>query len=272
MYQQFFGFREHPFNITPDPRFLYLSNEHKEALAHLRYGIEQRKGFLLITGEIGCGKTLLCRTLLQSLDPEVYESAWLYSSYMTPAQLIRSILKELDMPISKLPENDHWEALNNFILNKAQKGKEIILIIDEAQNLSFELMETIRLLSNLETHQRKLLQILLVGQPELKIKINQPQLRQLKQRIQVYYDLQPLSKAETQNYINHRLSLVSQRPDCPKITYGSFKAIYKYSKGVPRVINHLFDKTLMSAYGRMSQRIEKQDVKKAIQDLERLSL
>ena len=179
MYRQFFGFSEDPFNITPDPRFLFLSEEHNAALMLLRYGLEQSKGFMVITGEVGCGKTLLCRSLLQSLDENLFETAWLYSSNITQEQLIRSILKEIGMPASKLPETDHFEVLNDYLLSKINKGKEILLIIDEAQNLSYELLESIRLLSNLETHQRKLLQILLVGQPELKAKLNQPQLRQL---------------------------------------------------------------------------------------------
>ncbi|MDR0755773.1 MAG: AAA family ATPase [Puniceicoccales bacterium] len=271
MYQQFFGFSEHPFNITPDPKFLYLSPAHREALSHLRYGIEQRKGFLVITGEVGCGKTLLCRTLLQSLDNSIFESAWLYSCQMSTEQLIRSVLKELEMPITKLPEHDHLDALNDFLLSKIKKGKEILLIIDEAQNLSYELLESIRLLSNLETEQRKLLQILLLGQPEFKFKLNQPQLRQLKQRILVYYELTTLSLEETKNYINHRLGLVSKQAGFPKFTYGAFRRIYKYTRGIPRVINHLCDKALISAYARLASKIEKKDIRNAIEDIERLS-
>ena len=272
MYRQFFGFSEDPFNITPDPKFLFLSEEHNAALTLLKYGLEQFKGFMVITGEVGCGKTLLCRTLLQSLDENLYETAWLYSSNITQEQLIRSILKELGMPVSKLPETDHFEALNDFLLAKTNKGKAVLLLIDEAQNLSYELLETIRLLSNLETNQRKLLQILLVGQPELKVKLNQPQLRQLKQRILVYYELHPLDKKSTQQYINHRLNLTCQQPGLPKISYPAFKQIYKYSKGVPRVINNVCDKALMATYVRLSKKMEKKDVVQAIKDIERLSL
>lgn len=272
MYQQFFGLTEYPFHITPDPRFLYLSSTHNEALAHLRYGIEQRKGFMVITGEVGCGKTLLCRTLLNSLDESVFESAWLYSPQINFEQLIRTILKELGAPSSKLPETDHLDALNEFLLSKAKKGKEVLLIIDEAQNLSYELLEQIRLLSNLETEQRKLLQILLLGQPELRVKLNQPQLRQLKQRVLVYYDLTPLSKSETKRYINHRLSLVSQQPGLPKFTYGAFKKISRHGNGIPRVINNLCDKALLASFSRLSTKVEKKDVQKAIDDIERLTL
>lgn len=272
MYRQFFGFSEDPFNITPDPKFLFLSEEYNAALTLLRYGIEQSKGFMVITGEVGCGKTLLCRSLLQSLDEEKVETAWLYSSNITQEQLIRSILKEIGMPASKLPETDHFEVLNEYLLGKIAKGKEILLIIDEAQNLSYELLESIRLLSNLETNQRKLLQILLIGQPELKVKLNQPQLRQLKQRILVYYELHPLSAKETLHYINHRLNLVSQQPGFPKITYRAFKRIFKYSKGVPRIINNVCDKALMATYARLGKKLESKDVKQAIEDIERLSL
>lgn len=271
MYQQFFGFSKLPFNITPDPDFLFASEEHENALKALKYGIEQSKGFLVITGEVGCGKTLICRALLRMLDESRYETAWLYSSKITQEQLIRSILKELGMLASKLPETDHLEVLNDFLLSKINKGKEILLIIDEAQNLSCNLLESIRLLSNLETDQRKLLQILLVGQPELKLTLNLPQLRQLKQRILVYYELYPFTSKETQQYINHRLNHVS-RPGLPKITYGAFKRICKYAQGVPRVINHVCDKALMAAYLRHSQRIEKKDVQQAIMDIERLSV
>ena len=272
MYRQFFGFSEDPFNITPDPKFLFLSEEHNAALTLLRYGLEQSKGFMVITGEVGCGKTLLCRSLLQSLDENLFETAWLYSSNITQEQLIRSILKEIGMPASKLPETDHFEVLNEYLLSKINKGKEILLIIDEAQNLSYELLESIRLLSNLETNQRKLLQILLVGQPELKAKLNQPQLRQLKQRILIYYELHPLDKKGTLNYINHRLNLVCQQPGLPKISYAAFKAIYKYSKGIPRVINNICDKALMATYARLGKKVDKKDVIQAVRDIERLSL
>ena len=272
MYQQFFGFSENPFNIAPDPKFLFLSDEHNATLTLLRYGIEQSKGFMVITGEVGCGKTLLCKSLLQSLDNNVFETAWLYSSNISSEQLIRSILKEIGMPSSKLPESDHLDVLNDYLLSKINKGKEILLIIDEAQNLSYELLEAIRLLSNLETDKRKLLQILLVGQPELKAKLNQPQLRQLKQRILIYYELHPLTKKATQQYINHRLNLVCQQPGIPKISYSAFKKICKYTQGIPRIINHVCDKSLMSAYTRLSQKVESKDVIQAIKDIERLSL
>ncbi len=272
MYQQFYGFSEDPFNITPDPKFLYLSEEHNTALSMLKYGLEHSKGFMVMTGEVGCGKTLLCRSLLQSLDENTYETAWIYSSNVTQEQLFRSILKEIGMPASKLPESDHLDVLNEYLLSKINKGKEILLIIDEAQNLSYELLEAVRLLSNLETDQRKLLQILLVGQPELKVKLNQPQLRQFKQRILVYYELHPLSPKETQRYINHRLTIVSSQPGLPKITYRAFRKICKYARGIPRVINNVCNKAFMSAYGRLSKKVETKDVMQAIKDIERLSL
>ncbi len=272
MYKQFFGFSESPFNITPDPRFLFSSHGHNRALTLLKYGIEQSKGFLVIVGEVGCGKTLLCRTLLQSLDEKIFETAWLYSSNISQEQLIRSILKEIGMPAAKLPETDHLEVLNEYLLGKINRGKEIVLIIDEAQNLSFELLESIRLLSNLETDKKKLLQILLIGQTEFKAKLNQPHLRQLKQRILVYDELHALSAKETQQYINHRLNLVCQQPGLPQISYSAFRKIFKYTKGIPRIINNICDKALMAAYARLSRKVESKDVRQAIQDIERLTL
>lgn len=272
MYQQFFGFNEYPFNVTPDPRFLYLSSTHNEALAHLRYGIEQRKGFSVISGEVGCGKTLLCRTLLNALDENIFESAWMYSVQTSFEQLIRSILKEFGVPHASLPNEDHLDYFNDFLLAKAHSGKEVILIIDEAQNLSYDVLESIRLLSNLETEKRKLLQIILLGQPELRVKLNQPQLRQLKQRILIYYELKPLSKVDAKKYIDHRISLVAKSPGLPKFSYSAISKIVSYSKGIPRVINNVCDKALLASYGRLSTKIDKKDVQSAIDDIERLSI
>jgi general secretion pathway protein A len=270
MYQSFFGFSSYPFHITPDPRFLYLSHTHQEALAHLRYGIEQRKGFMAITGEVGCGKTLLCRTLLDSLDEKIFETAWFYNPQGSFEQVLRSMARDLDIALEG--ENPLLDQINTALLAKARKKKEVLLLVDEAQNLSYGLLEQIRLLSNLETHQRKLIQIILVGQPELKVKLNQPQLRQLKQRILVYYNLDALDVTDTKRYINHRLSLVSTRPGSPRFTYGAFRKIFRYSCGVPRVINDVCDKALLSAFGRLSLKVEKQDVKKAVDNIERLTI
>ena len=206
MYQEFYGFAEMPFNVTPDPKFLFLSPTHQEALSHLRYGIEEKKGFIVLTGEVGCGKTTLCRALLNELDEKTCETILILNPRINEEQLIVNILRELG---ERVPRNtaDLMGRLNDALLKRIKKGKDLVMIIDEAQNLSFEVMEQVRLLSNLETDDQKLLQIIMLGQPELKARLREKRLRQLKQRVLVYYDLFPLNHKETEAYIQHRISL-----------------------------------------------------------------
>lgn len=267
MYQEYFGFSEMPFNITPDPKFLYLSPTHQEAFSHLRYGIEQRKGFIVLTGEVGCGKTTLCRALLNELDPKLYDTALILNPRVQCNQLLRDILKELGEPIPLDTQLDLVERLHTALLRRVHAGKAIVMIIDEAQVLSYEVLEQVRLLSNLETDTQKLLQVVLMGQPELKEKLKHPQLRQLRQRILIHYDLKPLTFQDTCSYIQHRIGK-SHQGGRPNFSYWALRKIHRQSRGIPRIINNLCDKSLLSAYVRMDDKISHKDVKVAIKDIE----
>ena len=186
-----------PFHVTPNPRFLFLSPTHEEALQHLRYGIEDKKGFIVLTGEVGCGKTTLCRKLLEELEAnEMCDTALLLNPRISETQLLKGIMKELGEESKARSKSDLLDKMNDVLLERIDQGREIVLIIDEAQNLSFEVMEMLRMLSNLETYDQKLLQIILMGQPELTLKLKEDRLRQLRQRVLVHYDLQPLKAGE----------------------------------------------------------------------------
>ncbi|HAR65566.1 MAG TPA: ATPase [Lentisphaeria bacterium] len=269
MYQDFFGFREMPFNITPNPRFLFLSPTHQEALQHLRYGIEQKKGFIALTGEVGCGKTTLCRQLLNELDPERYETALIVNPRLSEEQLLSAILTELGWAGSVTGKNDLIQELNLLLLGRIKEGKDIVLVIDEAHNLEFEVMEQLRLLSNLETDDQKLLQIILMGQPELRDNLMEERLRQLRERILVYYELKPLNRYETRMYVQHRLSLVGSMGR-PRFTNWAFRALYRGSHGIPRRINNICDKALLSAFIRSTDLVSYHDIRRAVKDIDRL--
>lgn len=270
MYETYFGFKEAPFSITPDPSYLYLSPSHKEALSHLRYGLQERKGFIVLVGEVGCGKTTLSRCLLQELDDKNYATALIMNPRIDETQLLYEILKELGEKTNRRNHVDLLDRLNTALLDRIAKGQEIVLVIDEAQNLSFEVLEQLRLLSNLETDNRKLLQIILLGQPEFKQKLKQPRLRQLRQRILVYYELRPLRNlGEARQYVAHRLHKASGRA-APMFSYWALRKIFRRSRGIPRIINNLCDKSLLSAYVRTSGRVGYRDVRRAIKDLKSL--
>lgn len=269
MYLDYYGFRELPFHITPNPRFLFLSPTHHEALQHLRYGIDERKGFIVITGEVGCGKTTLCRTLLNELDSAHFVTALILNPRVSETQLLRLILQELGEDPSAPGDGDLLTRLNFVLLDRISQGKEILLIIDEAQNLSFEVMEQLRLLSNLETDEQKLLQIVLLGQPELKAKLNERRLRQFRQRVLVYYDLTPLTLPETGQYIQHRLTLAGGNGR-PQFTPRALRKIHSCTKGIPRLINNLCDKALLAAFIRRSDVVDAPDIARAHRDIRRL--
>lgn len=265
MYNEYFGFKEAPFNLTPDPRFLFFSEKHQEAFDHLLFGIHERKGFILLTGEVGAGKTTLCRALLEALD-ERFQTALILNPCMTGNQLLRAILTELGLK----PKRDRvacLESLNQYLLEQLSVGHDVILIIDEAQDLSMELLEQIRLLSNLETPTRKLLQIVLVGQPELGEKLDQKDLRQLRQRITVRYHLSPLSFDETKVYIHHRLG-VSSRTARLSFNRAAFRSIYRYSQGIPRLINAACDKILLYGYVHGTNSFTGLHVRRSLRELE----
>src|SRR5436190_4504952 len=270
MYQGFYGFREMPLNITPDPRFLYLSPTHQDALQHLKYGVRERKGFIVLVGEVGCGKTTLCRRFLNELEPERYDTALILNPRVTETQMLKAILTELGETKLGRSQNDLVAQVNRVLLERIEKGRDIVLIIDEAQNLKFEVLEQIRLLSNLETDKQKLLQIVLMGQPELKQVLAREELRQLRQRILVHYELHPLSPRDVTHYVQHRLTLAGSQGR-PGFTKWALRAIHRGSNGIPRIVNNLCDKSILSAFIRGSDEVNYWDVRRAIKDMRNLT-
>jgi general secretion pathway protein A len=248
LYRVHFGLSREPFSVTPDPSFLYLSPSHKEALAQLTYGIKARRGFVVLTGEVGTGKTTLTHALLNELEGST-QSALIFSTVVGPQDLLRYVCEDFGLVDTQSDHrglHDYFSLLNRFLLDCYRKGENCALIIDEAQNLSAEVLESIRLLSNFETSQDKLLQILLVGQPELAARLNSPELRQLKQRVTLRYHLRPLSFAECREYIGSRLATAGG--DLSVFSTPALEAIYAYADGIPRLINVLCDNGMLTAY------------------------
>lgn len=266
MYEEFYGFEQSPFNITPDPRFLFFSQRHREAFDHLIFGISERKGFIQLTGEVGAGKTTLCRAVLEQLGSE-YKTALILNPSVTSMQLLRTILGELGIEYRGNDRAKALSLLNAFLLEQLAEGNDVVLIIDEAQDLSDDLLEQVRLLSNLETDQRKLLQIVLMGQPELRQKLDQKNLRQLRQRITVRYHLAPLSRHETEFYIQHRLQVAGANGR-PTFNRWAIWRIFWYSRGVPRLINAICDKTLLCGYVAGTDLLGWRHVRRAVRELE----
>jgi len=267
MYTTFFGLTEKPFDVTPDPRFLYLSPEHRETLATLIYGIQERRGFIVIVGEVGTGKTTLLNTLVDRLD-ERTKVAYVFNSDVTAEQLITNILIELGLvrTYGTLYKGQAIDRLNHFAIEQLGRGCNVVLIVDEAQNLGHRAMENLRLLSNLETHTLKLIQIILSGQPELDTKLNDPELRQLAQRISLKRYITPLSEAETDEYIRHRLAIAGYK-GASLFDRRAQQLIWEYSGGVPRKINILCDNALLIAYGLKRHKIKEDVMAEAIKDL-----
>lgn len=256
MYESFYGLSERPFSITPNPRFVYLSQRHRDALAHLLYGVGQggSGGFVQLTGEVGTGKTTLCRVVLEQV-PENTRIALILNPMLSPAELLRAVCHELEIPIDGTDGSlqQLQERLNRYLLERHAEGERVVLIIDEAQNMSREGLEQIRLLTNLETATDKLLQIILIGQPELREVLSRPQLRQLAQRITARYHLDPLNLDETEAYVRHRLEVAGAQR-CP-FTQEGIRAVYRLSEGVPRLVNIIADRALMAGYAREEDRI-----------------
>jgi general secretion pathway protein A len=268
VYLEYYGLTEPPFDITPNPRFLFYSAKHREAFNHLLYGIRERKGFVQLTGEVGAGKTTLCRAMLEQLNGQ-YSTALILNPVLSADQLMRAVASEFGLPIQPLGL-DRFETLamfNDFLLKQVENGKDSVLIIDEAQDLTDELLEQIRLLSNLETDNRKLLQIVLMGQPELRDRLNKHELRQLRQRITVRFHLHPLSRAEVNQYIRHRLE-VSGANGAPHFTRAALWRIYNYSQGIPRLVNAICDKALLAGFVQQTNKIGFRTVGLAIRELE----
>lgn len=247
MYKSFFKLKENPFNVNPDPRFLYLTNEIEEALTGLMYGIQTRKGFITLTGEVGTGKTTLVNRLLDWLHHRRAKTAFLFNSRMNTNQLFDFILAEFDIPCESKSKSQQLLKLNHWLLDRYRAGETVVLIIDEAQNLTYPVLEEIRLLTNLETSTDKLLQIVLSGQPELEEKLRLPQLRQLRQRIMLRCKTAPLSKEQTHEYIAQRLRIAGGGSD-PVFSAEAMDAVHLYSLGIPRVVNLLCEHSLVNAY------------------------
>jgi general secretion pathway protein A len=250
MYQDFYQLTANPFAITADPDFFFSSKSHADAISNLMYGIEQRKGILVITGEIGTGKTTLCRKLLKNATKKI-KFALILNPNFSEIELLQIILHDLGIKTREKNKFALIYALNKFLIKQANKGYNVVVIIDEAQNLSVEQLEQIRLLSNLETEKEKLLQIILVGQPELEEKIKLPELRQLRQRIAVHFHIPPLEQKDIKNYINHRIQIAAEKPDAVRqiaFTDKAIELIYRYTEGFPRVINILCDRALLAGY------------------------
>ncbi len=265
MYTAFYGLREKPFALSPDPRFLYLATPHREALAHLLYGIEQGEGFISITGEVGTGKTTLCRTLLEQLEDDV-QLAFLFNPSRTALELMQSINSEFGLPAAGLGRRSLMQQLNQFLLDQKRAGRRVLLIIDEAQTLSENTLEQVRLLSNLETSREKLIQILLLGQPELDRKLDERGLRQLRQRISVRWQLVPLSPQETRAYVRHRLAVAAGEPK-DLFTESALREIHRRTGGVPRLVNQLCDRALLAGYAARAARIGPRIVRAAAREI-----
>ncbi len=266
MYLEYYGLKEPPFDITPNPRFLFYSAKHREAFNYLLYGIRERKGFVQLTGEVGAGKTTLCRALLEHLG-STFSTALILNPALSPDQLMKAIAMEFGLEVKGLDRLEAVAALNQHLFQQVEQGKETVLIIDEAQDLTNELLEQVRLLSNLETDSRKLLQIILMGQPELRQRLNDHRLRQLRQRITVRYHLRSLTRSEVAQYIQHRL-MVSGAKGAPYFTMAGVWRIYRYSGGIPRMINAVCDKCLLAGYVQQRERIDFRLVGYAIRELE----
>jgi general secretion pathway protein A len=266
VYLEFYGLKQPPFDLTPNPGFLFHSAKHREAFNHLLYGIRERKGFVQLTGEIGAGKTTLCRALLEQLDGK-FSTALILNPALNANELMKAIATEFGLDVKNLDRLETISAISEFLVKQVEAGRETVLIVDEAQNLTEELLEQVRLLSNIETDDRKLLQIVLMGQPELRHRLNSPRLQQLRQRIIVRYHLMPLTRFETGQYIQHRLELAGSK-GVPFFTQPALWRVFHYTKGVPRLINAVCDKALLAGYVEQSDRINFRMVGRAIRELE----
>ncbi len=266
MYLDFFKLRERPFNVTSDPSFLYLSDRHREAFSHMLYGIQARKGFLEITGEVGTGKTTLCRALLNQLDPRT-KVAFIFNSNLSEIQVLQAIIEDFGMIVKRKTKIDLFRQLNAFLIEQLKADNNVVLILDEAQNLKTRVLEQIRMLSNLETEKEKLFQIILVGQPELRDKLNESNMRQLKQRIAIRYHILPLNIEDVRGYIAHRLRVAGSNGSV-KFTEEALQRIYNYSGGIPRLINIVADKALLLSFVLETLEVSGRIVEKSIEEIE----
>ena len=265
VYQDFFGFSEKPFDLTPDPKYLYLSPKHKEVLAHLVYGLQENNGFLKIIGEVGTGKTMICRSFLRELRTD-FNIAYIFNPAINELELLQTINSELGLPGKSKSKKKLIDLLNAFLLEERAKGHRVVVIIDEAQDLEPKVMEQLRLLSNLETDTEKLIQIVLIGQPELEKVLAKDGLRQLRQRITIQWELLPLNLEETRGYIQHRLNVALGKGKV-RFSRQAVETVFRYSHGIPRMINVISDRTLLIAYTEGTKKISPQIVKIAVKDI-----
>jgi general secretion pathway protein A len=266
MYKAFFGFRESPFNLTPDPAFLYRSRQHEEALANLIYGVQSLKGFVVLTGEVGTGKTTMLECLQDFLAANRIEYAYLFNSRLTVEQFFEMIAYDLDLRCARTSKTEVLIALNQLLIQNAKDGRTTALILDEAHNLEWDVLEEVRLLGNLESRRGKLLQIVLAGQPEFDRKLDAPSLRQLKQRISLRCTLKPLQEAETSEYISTRLGkagMSEQTVFAPEL----IAEIHVRSQGIPRLINAICDNLLLTAFAMESRQATFEMLEEVTEDM-----
>ncbi|HLJ41027.1 MAG TPA: AAA family ATPase [Candidatus Acidoferrales bacterium] len=267
MYRKFYGLTRNPFEISPDPYFFYPTSRHNEALANLNYGVQRRKGFVVVTGEVGTGKTLLVRCLLDSLNRNQIAFAYVFNPRLSVPDFLRYMLTDLRLPTTGRTKSEMLAHLNNYLIARFRRGTTAALVVDEAQLLSWELLEEVRLLTNLETSQQKLLQIVLVGQPELDRKLDSPHLRQLKQRIGLRCRLEPLGAEELRGYIHRRLELGGANSHGSSIfTEEGIAAIHQFSHGIPRLINTLCENSLVAGYVKQVKQITAEIVQEVASD------
>jgi general secretion pathway protein A len=264
MYLEHYGLKQAPFNITADGSLFFKSKNHQEALSTLLYAITEKKGIILLTGEVGTGKTTLCKVLLKEL-PQNFKTSLILNPYFSPSQLIRAIVEDFGIGLRRVSKLDMVYSLNQLLIETAQNNSNAVLIIDESQDLTSQQLEQIRLLSNLETEKHKLLQIILVGQPELRQKLQLNGLRQIKQRIAVKFNMMPLGASEIKEYINFRLELVGALN--LRFTEDCYETIYQFSKGIPRLINVLCDRALLAGYAKDRNVIDNELIHICVEEL-----
>jgi general secretion pathway protein A len=266
MYESYYGLTKNPFTVTPDPEFLYLGENHREALAQLLYGVKEKKGFIVITGEVGTGKTTLIHCLLNRLDGNSQtKTAFVFNPKLNVDDFFRYILKDMGLQANGETKGDYLHTLHRYLLEAYQRDERVVVIIDEAQGLNPDLLEEVRLLSNFETSKSKLIQVVLVGQPELNKTLSRFEFRQLRQRINMRFHLPALSKKETQEYIEKRLRVAGARG--PLFSDGATNEVYRRSKGIPRLINILCDNALLNGYALDRKKVDEKIVREAAKDL-----
>jgi general secretion pathway protein A len=267
MYKSFYNLQRNPFEITPDPSFLFPTTRHNEALASLYYGVTSHRGFVVLTGEVGTGKTLILRSLLGLLQRRDVAFALIFNPTLSPLEFVRYIAGDFGLPVAGKAKDELIHVLNSFLLQRHQKGLTTILVVDEAHHLSHEILEEIRLLTNLETSQQKLLQIVLAGQPELDLKLDSHDLRQLKQRIALRCHLDPLTSHETKEYINRRLKIAGAVGANQIFSMPAVEAVFRHSRGIPRLINTICENALLAGYAKHASTVTSEIIDNVARDL-----